>query len=199
MLFREQLNIFSQLRRNIRPSTSNVSIIKQSFESIALQNSGITFELSGALKRQQETCSACRVRLDELCTPSMGMNWWGESPLLENSSLIMLTTITTSQWQAEQAEQRVKAEQRSRAEGQVLICASKTQDLTLFFCLIAVFLFVVVIKVSDSLIISAPWPYLAVSNQRINESDPLIPKTSINNSPNVKLRGAPNAGKLSIN
>ena len=43
--------------------------------------------------------SAPRVRWSELCTPSMGMNLWGESPLFENSTLIMLTIITTSRGQ----------------------------------------------------------------------------------------------------
>ena len=39
-----------------------------------------------------------------LCTPSMGMNLWGESPLSENSTLIMLTIITTSRGQRQYRE-----------------------------------------------------------------------------------------------
>ena len=39
------------------------------------------------------------------CTPSMGMNLWGGSPLSEDSTLTMLlTTITTSQWQGQSRE-----------------------------------------------------------------------------------------------
>jgi hypothetical protein len=39
-----------------------------------------------------------------LCTPSMGMNLWGESPLSENSTLSMLTIITTSRRQRQYRE-----------------------------------------------------------------------------------------------
>ena len=39
-----------------------------------------------------------------MCTPSMGMNLWGASPLSENSALIMLTIITTSRRQRQYRE-----------------------------------------------------------------------------------------------
>ena len=39
-----------------------------------------------------------------MCTPSMGMNLWGESPLSENSTLTMLTIITTSRRQRQLRE-----------------------------------------------------------------------------------------------
>ena len=40
-----------------------------------------------------------------MCTPSMGMNSWGESPLSEDSTLTMLLTpITTSRWQGQCCE-----------------------------------------------------------------------------------------------
>lgn len=39
-----------------------------------------------------------------MCTPSMGMNLWGESPLSENSALTMLTIITTSRRQRQYRE-----------------------------------------------------------------------------------------------
>ena len=40
------------------------------------------------------------------CTPSTGMNLWGESPLSENSALTMLTIITTSRRQRQSREGR---------------------------------------------------------------------------------------------
>ena len=39
-----------------------------------------------------------------MCTPSMGMNLWGASPLSENSTLTMLTIITTSRRQRQYRE-----------------------------------------------------------------------------------------------
>src|SRR4030067_2705006 len=45
-----------------------------------------------------------RVRWNDVCTPSMGMNLWGESPLSENSTLTMLTIITTSRRQRQSRE-----------------------------------------------------------------------------------------------
>ena len=39
-----------------------------------------------------------------LCTPSMGMNLWGVSPLSEDSTLTMLTSITTSRRQGQYRE-----------------------------------------------------------------------------------------------
>ena len=39
-----------------------------------------------------------------MCTPSTGMNLWGESPLSENSTLTMLTIITTSRRQRQSRE-----------------------------------------------------------------------------------------------
>jgi|GEM_PF-5416483 len=39
-----------------------------------------------------------------MCTPSMGMNLWGVSPLSENSTLIMLAIITTSRRQRQARE-----------------------------------------------------------------------------------------------
>ena len=39
-----------------------------------------------------------------VCTPSMGMNLWGASPLSENSTLIMLAIITTSRGQRQDRE-----------------------------------------------------------------------------------------------
>ncbi len=44
------------------------------------------------------------VPLTEGCTPSMGMNLWGASPLSENSTLIMLAIITTSRRQRQARE-----------------------------------------------------------------------------------------------
>jgi hypothetical protein len=43
--------------------------------------------------------------LTDLCTPSMGMNLWGASLLSENSTLIMLTSITTSRRQRQDREE----------------------------------------------------------------------------------------------
>jgi len=45
-----------------------------------------------------------RLSLSALCTPSMGMNLWGEGPLSEDSALTMLTIITTSRRQAQRRE-----------------------------------------------------------------------------------------------
>jgi hypothetical protein len=44
------------------------------------------------------------VLLNNQCTPSMGMNLWGASPLSENSTLILLAIITTSRWQRQARE-----------------------------------------------------------------------------------------------
>ncbi len=42
--------------------------------------------------------------MNEGCTPSMGMNLWGGSPLSEDSTLTMLTIITTSRRQGQYRE-----------------------------------------------------------------------------------------------
>ena len=56
-------------------------------------------------RKQQETwCAVSGVGTNKECTPSMGMNLWGESPLSENSTLTMLTIITTSRRQRQHRE-----------------------------------------------------------------------------------------------
>ena len=61
-----------------------------------------------------------RVRLSDVCTPSMGMNLWGESPLSENSTLTMLTSITTSrrQWQYREVGSEGSRSAKRRADEQ---------------------------------------------------------------------------------
>ena len=55
-----------------------------------------------------------------MCTPSMGMNLWGVSPLSENSTLTMLTIITTSlrQWQDREGLSEGSRSAKRRADEQ---------------------------------------------------------------------------------
>jgi hypothetical protein len=45
-----------------------------------------------------------RALLSHLCTPVMGMNLWGVSPLSEDNESTMLTIVTTSQRQGQYCE-----------------------------------------------------------------------------------------------
>ena len=64
----------------------------------------IQYGVSQNAQRQESAAPCCGVGWILLCTPSMGMNLWGESPLLEDSPLTMLTIITTSRRQAQRRE-----------------------------------------------------------------------------------------------
>lgn len=51
-----------------------------------------------------QSCAQCARTLMHLCTPVMGMNLWGVSPLSEDIESTMLTIVTTSRGQGQYRE-----------------------------------------------------------------------------------------------